>query len=395
MNAPYKPPIPDISPQRLQIVDQLRGLIIILMVLDHVRAYFHAQAFVFDPTDPAMTTPALFATRWITHLCAPGFVFLSGVSIWLQAVRKTRTRGFTFFLLSRGLWLIALEFTIISFAFNFFVPFLFVQVIWAIGFGMLVLAFLIHIPRVWVAGLGALILLIHAFPPPANPATEGFVHDAWRLLFEPGKLSETRGVVLYPGLAWLGVMCLGYALGPLFQREEKDAIRLLGRVGLAALLAFVVIRSVNLVGDPHAWQHFPTTAQTALSFLRVSKYPPSFDYTLATLGVLFAMAPALAHIPAGASRILLVFGSTPLFTYLIHLYLVHGAAVAVAAILGFPQNILFDFVGDPSRSIAAGWGFGLPIVYGIWAVVCVLLYPISRWFSCLRERRRAWWMSYL
>lgn len=379
---------------RLESVDMLRGFVIALMVLDHVRDYFHVHAFVFDPLDPARTSVALYATRWITHLCAPTFVFLSGVSIHLQRAQGKDTATLSRFLVSRGLWLVLLEFTLISFGFNFgFV--LFAQVIYAIGIGMILLAALIRLPDRVVLAIGFLIVAGHNALVPIDAQSLGSLAVLWRAAFEPGLVSGMPGFVAYPFIPWFGIMCVGYGLGSLFLQPEPERRRSTILAGAGALVLFVVIRLVNGYGDQLPWREYETNGRTLLSFFNVSKYPPSLLYVLATLGVSLLLMPLLERLRGTAASALLAFGRTPLFTYLLHVYIVHGSALLIGVALGFPANIFCNFIVDPSRLVQAGWGFGLGIVYIVWFGTLATLYPLSRWFAGVKRRRRDAWLSYI
>ena len=381
--------------RRLESIDMLRGLVIVLMVLDHVRDFFHASAFAFDPTDPARTHAVLYATRWITHLCAPTFVFLAGVSVYLQRVNGKSIGTLSRFLLTRGSWLIVLELTVVAFGFNFALPFLFMQVIWAIGIGLILLAGLVWLPRGVALGTGVLLVAGHELLGTIAASDVGALAPLWRLALEPGRIDFAPGFVAYPALPWFGVMCLGYALGPIFTREEAGRRRAVLATGLGALALFALLRALDGYGDPSHWVRLDSPLATVLSFFNVSKYPPSLAYVLVTLGVALTLMPLLERLRGVIARALLVFGRTPLFTYLVHIYTVHGAALLVGVTLGIPAGHFFNFLGDPTRLVAAGWGFNLLTVYVIWLLVLVALYPVSRRFADLKIRRRDSWLSYL
>jgi uncharacterized membrane protein len=374
----------------------LRGLVIALMVLDHVREYFSAEALAFEATDLARTTPALFATRWVTHLCAPTFVLLAGVAAYLQRANASDPTRVSRFLLTRGLWLIALELTVISFGFDFAAPFFFFQVIWAIGLGMVLLAPLVRLPPAVVLALGALIVAGHDALAPIDAADLGALGPAWRLLMEPGPApAPLPGLVAYPALPWFGVLCLGYGLGFVFTRPDMERRRALVALGAGALALFAVLRATNGYGDPAPWRPQADGVFTALSFFKVSKYPPSLLFVLVTLGVALPLGVALERLRGWPARLLLAFGRTPLFTYLLHVYLVHGLALAAGVAAGVPAAAFTHYLSDQSGLKAAGWGVGLPAVYGIWALVVAALYPVARWYAAVKQQRRAWWMRYL
>jgi uncharacterized membrane protein len=384
------------TPTRLELIDRLRGLVIALMVLDHVREYFSADALRFEATDLARTTAALFATRWVTHLCAPTFVFLAGAGADLQRAGDADRGRVARFLATRGLWLIVLELTAISFAIDFGWPFLFFQVIWAIGLGMVLLAALVWAPPAAVLALGVVIVAGHELLAPIDAAGLGALAPAWRLLLEPGPLpAPLPGAVAYPALPWFGVMCLGYGLGPLFRRPEPERRRAILSFGIGLLALFAVLRALNGYGDPAPWARQPTALFTALSFFKVSKYPPSLDFVLVTLGVALPIGLALEHGRGLVGRVLLAFGRTPLFTYLVHIYLVHGLALAAGVAAGMPARPFLRVLSDPGRLAAAGGGVGLPAVYAVWLLVVAMLYPAARWYAALKARHPGWWLRYL
>jgi uncharacterized membrane protein len=379
---------------RVEIVDLLRGLVIVLMILDHTRDYFHETALAFDPTELGKTTPALFLTRWITHLCAPTFVFLAGVSVWLQRAAGRPLSDVRRLLIARGMWLIALELTLVSFGFNFAWPFFFIQVIWAIGSGMLLLAFLVHLSGRVILVIGAVLVVGHQLVAPIDAAALGPAAVIWRLFLEPGVLGELPGFAVYPTIPWFGIMCLGYGLGELFRLPEDARDRRLVVVGTSALVAFAILR-IGFWGDPNPWVAGPDQVRTALSFVNASKYPPSLLFVLLTLGVIALLAPVIGRVGGPVRMLFLAMGRTPLFTYLLHIYVVHGAAMAAGPMLGVPLSSFSNFLGDPSRLAASGWGVGLGWVYLIWVLIVAALYPASKWFADVKRRNRSRWLAYL
>jgi uncharacterized membrane protein len=380
---------------RVEIVDMLRGFVIVLMILDHTRDYFHETALVFDPTQLEKTTPALFLTRWITHLCAPTFVFLSGVSVWLQRAGGRPLPDVRRLLITRGLWLIALELTLVSFGFNFAWPFFFIQVIWAIGSGMLLLAVLVHLGRRTILLIGAVLVVGHQLVAPIDAAALGPAAAIWRLFLEPGILGGLPGFAVYPTIPWFGIMCLGYGLGETFRLPDDARDRRLLVLGVSALAAFATLRTLGLWGDPRPWVAGPDGVVTALSFINASKYPPSLLFVLLTLGVIALLTPAIARLGGPLRGLFLAMGRTPFFTYLLHIFVVHGAAMAVGAMLGVPPSAFVNFLGDPARLLASGWGLGLGRVYLIWILLVAALYPVSRWFAEVKRRNRSPWLAYL
>ena len=337
--------------------------------------------------------PALFLTRWITHLCAPTFVLLAGISVWLQQANGKSRPELTRFLLTRGVWLIVLELTLVQWGFNFGGGF-FLQVIWAIGASMMVLAALIWLPQTAVLALGVLIVVGHQALAPVDPPDLGIAGPVWQLAMEFGP-TPFGGFSSYPFAPWLGIMLAGYGLGGLFTLTGPARTRAILALAGGLLAAFAVLRAVNGYGDPQPWVAQADGLWTFLSFINVSKYPPSLDYALVTLGVSLALLPVLERLWRPALEVLLTFGRTPLFTYLLHVWLAHALAMTVGAMMGVPASAVMNMFGDPGRLIAAGWGFGLVPVYAFWLLTVALLYPLARWFEGVKRRRRDWWMGYL
>ena len=382
---------------RIDAIDALRGLVIVLMVLDHVRDFFHATAFTADPMALDSGNPALFLTRWITHLCAPTFVLLAGASVWLQKAGGKSGMDLSRFLLTRGLWLIVLEFTLVGLGFNFG-WWLFAQVIWAIGFGMVALALLHALPRNAVLALGIGIIVGHAALALMEPTAFGEWEPLWRLLAARGALPTSAGLLLvaYPAIPWTGILLLGYGLaGYLFDAQGLRRRRILLIAG-AFLIVFVIGRGLNLpVFDSQPWAIQDQPLWTLFSYISVSKYPPTPAYVMAMIGLSLGLLVALDGLRGPVRGVLLTFGRTPLLTYLLHVWIAHGLALSVGAAMGIPWSAFVNTISDPSRLLANGWGVSLPWVYVAWAAVLALLYPISHWFEGVKRRRRDWWLSYL
>ncbi|UAK24957.1 DUF1624 domain-containing protein [Sphingomonas nostoxanthinifaciens] len=381
---------------RLDAIDMLRGLVIVVMVLDHVRDFFHVAANSFDPTDPLRTTPILFATRWVTHLCAPTFVFLAGVSIFFQKANGKSPAALTRFLLTRGAWLVLLECTVISFGFNLGPPFLFLQVMWAIGMSMICMGLIARAPAPAVLAIGIAILLLYSFMVPLTAGVSGALGLVRMATIAPGKVPGAPILIFYAFVPWLAVMCIGFGLGPIYRLAPAVRRQRLLPIALGLLVAFALLRLLDGYGDPAPWVHLATPVQTGMSFMNVSKYPPSPDYVCATLGISILLFLALERLRGPAARILLDFGRTPLFTYICHIYIAHGIMLVVAAAMGMPR-VAFDVVaaGFSGMPPPAGWGFSLGIVYLVWLAVVVALIPLARWFAGVKRRRRDWWLGYL
>lgn len=380
---------------RLDAIDLLRGLVIVLMVLDHVRDYVHASAFVFSPTDLTKTHPVLFMTRWITHLCAPTFVFLAGVSIFMQRANGKSPAELSTFLLTRGFWLILLELTLIGFGFNWGPPMVFMQVIWAIGASMVLMAAVVRLPANAVLALGATIVVGHQSVASLVDAQQlGQWTQAWFMTMQPGPTLFHRGFIPYPVIPWFGVMCLGYGLGFVFRQAPEQRRRNVLALALSFLAAFVVLRAINGYGDPAPWSVQASAVNTVLSFINVSKYPPSLMYVLVTLGVSMLLFLALDRLVGPLQKVLLAFGRTPLFTYVLHIYVAHTVALLLGLLGGKPLGYYFDFLAG-FNGMAQGYGYDLHVVYLTWLAVLLMLYPLSSWFARVKRGRRDWWLSYL
>lgn len=393
-------------------IDILRGLVIVLMALDHVRDYFFlGGGFSVNPLDPEQTTPWLYATRWITHLCAPTFVFLAGVSAYLQFVKgKTRPR-LSMFLFTRGLWLIVIELTVLSFGWSFAFPYLlFMQVIWAIGWSMIALAALIWAPRLVVLAIGVAIIVGHNALDPIAAQDIGGFSLLWTFLHDGGIVfagQQPIGLAAYPVLPWLGVAALGYGMGALFLESTEQRNRKVLLLGLTMLAVFVALRWFNAYGDPpfaqgpeafaRNWHDQTTFAAQLMVFLDVQKYPPSLQFTLVTLGLVFALWPSLTRLRGLPAAVLNTFGTVPFFFYVLHIYLAHMLAMAVNAVLGRDITPFFNYmvVGFTQPERLQSLGFTLPWVYVFWIILLGLLYPICRWWQGVKENRRDWWLSYL
>jgi len=368
---------------RIQTIDVTRGLVMVIMALDHVRDLLHTPALTQDPTDLSTTTAPLFLTRWITHLCAPTFVFLSGTSAYLS-LRRRNTADRRFWLLKRGLVLLALELTLINFAFWTDLQFrtLMLQVIFVIGVGLMLLSGLSKLPIRWLAGIGLgivvlhdLLLLVPAFP---NPAMQLF----WSLLFKTQLFPVSPQFMLlvaYPVVPWFGIMLVGYACGSVFTQPAEERKKQLLTLAAISLGLFLMIRLTNIYGDAAPWSVQKNTLFTVLSFLNVSKYPPSLLYTLLMLGIMFTLLWVADGTTNPFSRWLIVYGNVPLFYYLIHWYLVKGAMIGMMLAQGYQLSDLI--IGPLSFGRPPDSGVNLPTVYLVWLGLVAVLYPLCRWYG--------------
>jgi uncharacterized membrane protein len=366
----------------------------ILMVLDHARDLIHEAALRFDPVDVTQTDPATFATRWITHFVAPGFVLLAGVSARLLFERGVTRPQLARYLVLRGLLLIALELTVVRVGIWFSVDpdFLgMLQVIWVLGVSMICLAGLVFLPLPVIAALGVLLVVGHNLLDGSVP----FNRLGWlaTLLHQPGALRlfgsrEPNLIVLYPLIPWIGVMALGFALGGIYRWEAPSRRRLLLFGGITLTIAWAVLRFTNVYGDPTPWEVYPEPAKTAISFLNAEKYPPSLVFLLMTGGpILVALGLLDGWSPGRLGGWIEAIGRAPLFFYLLQWYVIHGLAVALGAVAG--QDVTWQWLAPPDKYAAAppGAGFPLIVVYGAWAVAILVLVPITARYADIRRRR--------
>ena len=389
--------------KRITSIDVARGLVMVIMALDHVRDLLHAPALMQNPTDLATTTPAIFMTRWVTHLCAPTFVFLSGTSAYLS-LRKQVTSGQTgelgrWFLLKRGVVLILLELTIINFAFWFDIHFqtIILQVIYAIGGGLVLLSFISRLPVKWVGIIGLVIVFGHnvlqGVPAFGNPAAQ----FSWALLFRPNVFTVSPAftlLVAYPLIPWLGIMLTGFACGRLMERSSGARKLLLLRIGLVALSLFVLLRFVNNYGDPAPWMPQKNGLFTFLSFINLTKYPPSLLYDLLMLGLMLVFLAGIEGVTNAVTHWLMVYGKVPMFYYILHWYLVHLSMLVMSLLQGYSWA---DIPSGPLNfGRPAGAGISLPGVYAVWFALVLLLYPACKWYGRYKEQHpEISWLRYV
>lgn len=383
---------------RVESIDLLRGLVMIIMALDHVRDYFHAGAMVSDPTDLSQTSVVLFFTRWITHYCAPVFMFLSGTSAYLVGQRKGKN-ALAKFLLTRGIWLIILELTVVNFGwyFNFYASIDFL-VIWALGFSMIALAALIYLPLPLIMIIGLIMVFGHNLLDNTHVAGEGVSSILWSLFHEQHFYNfKTTLFIAYPVIPWIGVMALGYCLGQLYAKEisADKRKRLLLLMGTAAIILFIVIRYINEYGDPEPWASQSSRSFTILSFLKVSKYPPSLLYLLVTLGPALLFLAITENARFGLANKIKVIGRVPMFYYLCHLYLLHLAAMVATLFCGHSPGdmILNNWIAFEPK--LKGYGFSLGVTYLVWLGLVFILYFPCRWYDRYKRSHQQWWLSYL
>jgi uncharacterized membrane protein len=390
---------------RVNSVDLLRGVVMALMLLDHMREFVHRDELNFLATDLGRTNVLVFFTRWITYFCAPVFVFLAGTGAYLQMARGKSRSELSKFLVKRGLWLILLELTLIRVVIWFNIDFHFalqLQVIWVIGVGMVALAGLIRLPTRLIAALSVAMIALHNLLDliRVNPLPlTGFRTAVWMALHQTGPIFFTPavyGLVLYPLIPWIGVLWAGYAFGPFYQLDVDRRRRILFGLGAALLVSFALLRGLNIYGDPSGWGMQKDAIFTVLSFLNVSKYPPSLLFLLLTLGAAILALPWFERIEKGRlSRIFITFGRVPLFFYFGQWIAVHVIATSAGYLAGQPVG--WHFVSPLNRPSPnpGNLGFSLWVVYVFWFLGLLLLYPLCRWFAEVKRRRRDWWLSYL
>ncbi|MEP7194969.1 MAG: heparan-alpha-glucosaminide N-acetyltransferase domain-containing protein [Saprospiraceae bacterium] len=390
--------------KRIDSIDVLRGIAMIVMALDHVRDYFHISANVDDPLNLATTSPALFATRWITHFCAPIFIFLSGTSIYLQSLKKSK-KELSLFLIKRGLWLVIVEFALVTLAwtFNPFYNVFIFQVIWTIGISMILLGVLIYIPYSFILGLGLILVCGHNildhFEASANYSSN-FVKDILHHgFFTPYEIWKNHyALIVYAFPVWTGVMMLGYCFGIFFTNKFTKEARqkVFIRMGIGLLIIFVAMRYFNLYGDPSGWTSQKNYLFTFLSFINLDKYPPSLLYLFITIGPSIILLGYLEDVKNWATKPLQIFGRTAIFYYVLHIYLIH----ILATIAYFARGHSFSEVGNtgnfPFLFVVPGEGYGLEIVYLIWVLLILLIYPLCKWYDGFKKSQvKKWWVSYV
>jgi uncharacterized membrane protein len=385
--------------KRINSIDFVRGLVMVIMALDHTRDWLHISALTESPTNLATTTPALFFTRWITYFCAPIFVFLAGTSAYLSSSKQTDLAEARLFLFKRGIWLIILEFTLVNFAIWFdplFRTFLF-QVIAAIGFSFLILALLLKLPPKTIGLIGLVIIFGHDLLRSLLLSRDFALKSMLTPLFGLASFpitSHSTLVIGYPPIPWLGILLVGFAAGSIFEREEAERKSLFLKIGLVALALFAVLRFSNVYGDSVKWSVQKNGLFTLLSFLNVSKYPPSLLFALLTLGTMFLLLARAERLQGVWSGVLIIYGKVPLFYYFLHLYLIHLLMFVMVFLQGYHwADLQFGFnFGRPKT----GSGVGLGAIYVVWLSAVASLYPLCRWYGNYKtdhpEKR---WLRYL
>ena len=389
--------------KRIESIDLLRGIVIVIMALDHVRDYFHAANFLYEPNDLSHTSAAIFFTRWITHFCAPIFVFLAGTSAFLVGERKTK-KDLSAFLLKRGLWLMLLEVAVISFAWNFnpHYPTFRLQVIWILGLSMVFMSAIIYLPPKIILATALLILFTHNLFDNIHVAGNSFSDFLLAELHERKRFSFSGHFVTtgYSLIPWLSTMMLGYCFGAFYKKEMNPALRkkYFLIIGSIAIAMFILIRSINIYGDMNPWQVQPTFIMTICSFLNVTKYPPSLLYTLMTLGPALIVLALLEKPLKSFEKLIIHIGRVPLFFYILHIFLIHLLGIVAVVASGRPwTDMIFTTMQNAKDSPwLTGYGFSLAGTYMVWIVVILLLYPLCKWYDRYKtNHKEKWWLSYL
>jgi len=368
----------------------------IVMALDHVRDFFHRAAMSASPTDLRVTTPLVFLTRWVTHVCAPVFMLTAGLGAYFYLNgNRTRTQ-LSWFLVTRGVWLIVLELTVMQLAYNFDVSArhpVFLLVLWVLGACMVLLAGLVWMPIAWLAVISSATIVLHHL-------LDGV--RVWSLVHQVSVFQVAGRTVIAPYtlVPWVAVMALGFCLGPIFRRPDEQRRRVLLGIGAGMTSAFVIVRAIDGYGDPSPWTTQVSAVYTGLSFLNTTKYPPSLLFLLMTLGPALLVLAWLDRRGLSRSNPLIVFGRVPLFYFVLHFFAAHALAVLLAVISHGSAAWGFMFqpvpsMGGPAKAFPQGFGYELWVVYAVWIAIVAGLYPLCRWFAQLKERRRDWWLSYL
>lgn len=387
--------------KRIESIDLLRGIIMVIMALDHTRDYFHIKAFEGDPLDLATTTPVLYATRWVTHFCAPVFVFLSGLSAWLQSGRKSK-KELSGFLISRGIWLVMVDLFVITLltSSNIYYEIFILQTLWAIGISMAILGVLIWLPFPVILGIGLVIVLGHNLIDFAEAGRTSYP-VWWNLIHKQGGVPLWDGhflFIFYPFLPWTGLMIMGYCLGAIFtSKTEKERSRILMAMGIGLLVLFAVLRIPNLYGNPSPWVSQKTGLYNFLAVMDVQKYPPSLLYMCATIGPALIFLALVKKVRGKLAGVFTIFGRVPMFYYVLHFFILSVLNLVLFFMRGntFEQGMK-GVKGMPWKFVVPGQGYSLFTVYLIWIGLIIFLYPFCRAYNKYKTAHpEKAWLSYL
>ncbi|HEY0666616.1 MAG TPA: heparan-alpha-glucosaminide N-acetyltransferase domain-containing protein [Sphingobacteriaceae bacterium] len=387
---------------RIRTIDFLRGTAMIIMAIDHVRDYFHEDAFLYNATDLSQTNVPLFFTRWITHFCAPVFMFLAGTSAYFMGRKKTK-RQLSAFLLTRGLWLLFVDLFIMTFAWNFDINYnvFLVNVIWAFGLSMIILALLVNFPLRIILLIGLVIVFGHHLLDSVIVEGNNLPAFLWAILHKQA-LFDFGGkslFIVYPIIPWVGVMAIGYCLGSLYSDrfDARKRKRILIITGCTAIFLFITLRALNIYGDPSPWSKQSSGTFSFLSFLNTTKYPPSLLFLLMTIGPALLFLAFFENIRGRFVNVISVYGRVPFFYYIMHVFVIHFLALVVTEIM--PTYSWKDMILKQSflnTDHLKGYGFSLGVVYIIWICIVVLLYPLCKWYDTYKQNNKQnKWLSYL
>jgi uncharacterized membrane protein len=385
--------------KRIQSIDIVRGLVMIIMALDHTRDIIHITSVTESPTNLQTTTPILFFTRWITHFCAPTFVFLSGASAYLSFRKQNDVGKTRKFLLTRGLWLIVLEFTLVNFGVWFdphFSVFIF-DVIATIGVGFIILSLLLKASARTILAIGLSIIFLHNLSSFIPTNSSSLAANISMMFLAPGAIPFGKGglfIMGYPPIPWLGIILVGFAAGRLFDYPVKKRKSLFAKIGLASVVLFLVFRAINIYGDSFPWSTQNNEVYTLLSFLNVTKYPPSLVFCLLTLGVMFLVLSWIEGLQNKFTNIATVYGKVPLFYFLVHWYIIHPLMFLIVFMQGYKvSDLVFGTNLGRPKGVS---GLNLWWIYLIWVCVVVLMYPLCKWYGKYKEtHREKQWLRYL
>jgi uncharacterized membrane protein len=406
-NVELRPSPGSLPANRLSSLDALRGTVMILMAVDHIRDFFDRYSMSNSPTDLSQTSPIMFFTRWITHFCMPVFMFCAGAGafLWWKRGSKTR-RQLSWFLATRAIWFVVLEVVVMNFAYSFNFSahsLILLLVLYIFGACMLLMAALIHLPLRWLAVLSIAIIALHNLLDPYSAAQFGRFGWAWHLLHQPGviMLGSHPAFVVYPILPWIGVMAAGFCFAQVFTFADAARRRRITLwLGLSLTAAFLVIRAINIYGDPSRWTTQKSAVFTVLSFLNCTKYPASLDYVLMTIGPALVLLVWYDRLSFSSRNPLIVFGRVPLFYFVLHFYAIHILLGIMSYIRYGSRTWSFIFhgmpaMGGPSEVYPPDFGYPLWVTYVIWICLVAALYPLCNWFAQYKASHRSWWLSYL
>ena len=386
---------------RIESIDFLRGLVMIIMALDHVRDYFFFGSFTSNPSDLATTTPLLFYTRIITHYCAPVFILLTGTSAYLYGAKKNK-RDLSKFLFTRGIWLIFLELVVNNFVWYFDPSYslIVLQVIWAIGFGMLFLSGVIYLSNKIICMIGLAIICLHNLFDIFIFEGQSLDSIIWYFLHQQAiiEISDHTSLIFgYPIIPWIGLMAIGYILGSLFtDYQAKERAALLMKYGLYAIGAFLILRLTNFYGEPNPFSLQNSITYSIMSFFNTTKYPPSLLYILMTIGPSLLLLSVIEKYKNKVTDFFIVFGRVPLFYYFIHILIIHMLAIILLVLTNKDYSIMFNMTPYlPGQNQLVEYGYPLWVVYVVWFIVILILYPLCYKYMKYKSNSKKWWLSYL